>query len=287
MDENLLFRSVQQLAQATYALSEADLERDYAWLYHDDEGLRFALIGSYQELRDLAATLADDRAKHGPAITRAQRVLAQYHTAYRDLQAVLFGLPDDHAGQAPAEGEWPVRLAVAHMLNTERNFFGRIWWAVERQRAADNRPLEMPDEELLAFAGPRVSDDETLMSGPFAELMSFYDAFHARVLATFVDMADAELGAPSVWWEDAEIPAEFRLHRFDAHLRQHTIQIEKTLDAIGQSPSEARRLLRLIYAALAEAEGATLGAPEIRVGLREAIASAIAARAGEVGAIVR
>jgi hypothetical protein len=49
------------------------------------------------------------------------------------------------------------------------------------------------------------------------------------------------------------------LHRFDAHLRQHTIQAEKTILAVIGAPSEARRLVRIIYAALAEVEGILFG----------------------------
>jgi hypothetical protein len=55
------------------------------------------------------------------------------------------------------------------------------------------------------------------------------------------------------------MPVQFRLLRFDSHLRQHTIQVEKTLEATGRGPNEARRLIRILYAALAELEAALLG----------------------------
>ena len=78
----------------------------------------------------------------------------------------------------------------------------------------------------------------------------------------------------------------FRLHRFDSHLRQHVVQIEKTLESIGRSPNEAQRLLRLIYAALAEVEGATIGDWEVGAALRHEAAEEIAARAGEIADIL-
>jgi hypothetical protein len=84
MQPTALAQAVFAFAQVTHSLGEADLERDFAWRYHD-EGLRFALIGAYHELRDLAATTAAERAAYGHPITIAQRVLAQYHLAYRDL----------------------------------------------------------------------------------------------------------------------------------------------------------------------------------------------------------
>ena len=56
------------------------------------------------------------------------------------------------------------------------------------------------------------------------------------------------------------MPIEFRLHRFDAHLRQHTIQVEKTLLAVLGFPSEAKQLVRIVCAALADVEGILIGA---------------------------
>src|SRR5512138_3856720 len=120
-----LAAAVAAFAQATAGIADADLERDYAWRYHDEEGLRFALIGAYHELRDLAATTATERAAHGPAITLAQRVLAQYHAAYRDLQAILLGVSDADASREPAPGEWPLWVVVWHIMGAEQSFFPR------------------------------------------------------------------------------------------------------------------------------------------------------------------
>src|SRR3712207_1464816 len=92
MPISALSAAVAAFAQATMHIPDAGLERDYTWRYHDEEGLRFALIGTYHELRDVAANAAAERAARGPAITLAQRVLAEYHAAYRDLQAALLSV---------------------------------------------------------------------------------------------------------------------------------------------------------------------------------------------------
>jgi hypothetical protein len=123
------------------------------------------------------------------------------------------------------------------------------------------------------------------MTGQLSELLAYYDAMHERVLRDLSGLADEDLGAISLWWEaewldDGDVPVGFRLHRFDAHLRQHTIQVDKTLAQLGLAPSEAKRLLRYVYAALAEAEGAALGA-EVPSGWSD-VAAGIAARADEV-----
>ena len=102
------------------------------------------------------------------------------------------------------------------------------------------------------------------------------------------DVTEEELAWPARYWEGYDMPLRFRLHRFDAHLRQHTIQVDKTLLALGHELTEARRLLRLIYAALAEVEGALIGAPDpVALDLRRQTAAAIADRTHEIAAILK
>jgi hypothetical protein len=46
-----------------------------------------------------------------------------------------------------------------------------------------------------------------------------------------------------------------RLHRFAAHLVEHTIQCEKTLTSLGWQPTEGRRIARRLAALVGEVEG--------------------------------
>lgn len=274
--ETTLAAAVAELAAATQALPDAALERDYTWRYHE-EGLRFALIGSYHELCTLAVDLAAARSAHGPAITIAQRVLGQYHGGYRDLQALLLGVDDATAQRAPAPEEWPIVATLGHMHDTARQFFGRCWHAAEMQRAGATEPLEMDDEALAGFAGPPIAHES---APPTLEAVrARFDALHARILTELSPISDAETLAPSLWWEDEPIPVRYRLQRFDAHLRQHTIQIEKAREALGVPLTEAQRLLRYSFAALAEVETSTLGTDDLLNDEREAAARVITARA--------
>jgi hypothetical protein len=78
----------------------------------------------------------------------------------------------------------------------------------------------------------------------------------------------------------------FRLHRFDSHVRQHVIQVDKTIAALGQSPNEAKRLVRLIYAALADVNAALIGAWDVAEGSRHELAQTIRARAEEIAGLL-
>jgi uncharacterized damage-inducible protein DinB len=260
-DQMEIAQAVFEYARMTRAFTDADLERVWDWGdYH--EGVRFAFFRAYEDLRQLATRLVTYRRMADQPQTTAQLCLAQYLAAFRDLQAVLLGVDDVLAEQVPAEGEWSVRQVVPHILGAERSFFAVIRYALERSRLADDRPIVMPDEAFDQFWASDGFESQ-LSQGSLSGLMAYYDAWHQTVLQEFSSVSEAELHLPSIFWESQPMPVEFRLHRFDSHLRQHTVQIEKALESMGHKPSETLRLLRLIYAALAEVEGARLGADEI------------------------
>src|SRR5689334_17648854 len=104
MIEMTLSAAVDHFADITHALPDADLVREWAWQAYRD-GVRYAFFRTYEELRELAASTAAERAESGPAITLAQRALSLYHAAYRDMWALLIGLPDAELDRLPAEEE--------------------------------------------------------------------------------------------------------------------------------------------------------------------------------------
>ena len=254
--------AVELLVRKTIGLSDEDMSRAWAWRMYDEEGLRFALLMTHHELRDLAVRLAAAREEQP---TQAARVLAQYHQAYRDLGAVLACVRDDDLDRAPADGEWPVREVAKHMLGAEYGFLTVCRFGLQRYRASQIG--EPSDEDWNAYSAPHQAErKEVLSSLDGASGEAIRDAFariHMRVLRELGDMTDREIDAPAWFW-DGEMPLRFRLHRFEEHLRQHTIQLDKTLAAIGRSPTEAHRLVRNVYNALADVESERTPAPELR-----------------------
>jgi hypothetical protein len=113
-------------------------------------------------------------------------------------------------------------------------------------------------------------------------MMACDRALHQQIIEEFSKITDQELDLPSTFWEETRFPIRHRLHRYEAHFVQHTVQIDKTLVAIGQTPSESKRLLRKIYAALAEAEGWMIGIENIDEAAILATASSILERTKEI-----
>ncbi|MBL7163877.1 MAG: DinB family protein [Anaerolineales bacterium] len=288
MAEMKLIEAVERFALVTSKLTDEELEIAWQWRTFD-ANVRFAFFQTYEDLRTLAAKLISQRTSGSKLITTAQRSLAQYHSAYRDLQAILLGADEELLDIPPEQDEWPLRATLGHIMAAEREFFARIWFAVQQHRQDAEQAeeaTEMTSEEVEEFVGSYDDFERTMNRLSLAGILAFYDSLHKRVLREITDIRGLELEAPSLWWEGIPLSVEYRLHRLDSHLRQHTIQVEKTLEALTQPPSEALRLLRLIYAALADVEGVIVG--DWLLGQREQqeLAATIQQRAEEIEGIV-
>jgi DinB superfamily len=278
MFDTRLTQAVEDFAALMLPLSEKDMEREWGWKDHDEEGIRFAFFVTLQELRNLAVTLSALRPKPTPA----QHILRQYHTAYMDLQAAILGVSNEDAERASAEGEWPVQRAYAHLLGTDINFSIVVRYALERHRAGTWSPERYSDADADRLAG--ISDENylALVQGPLSGMVAFHRELHRGIAEEFSGITDQELELPSTYWEETRFPIRHRLHRYEAHLAQHTVQIDKILVAIGQTPTESKRLLRQIFAALAEAEGMMIGTETRDDTPVRATTSSIAERTNEI-----
>jgi uncharacterized damage-inducible protein DinB len=267
--------AVEALARATVDLPDSEMGRTWVWHEYDDEGLRFSLLMAQHELRDLAVRLAALR----PAPpSQAQRILGQYHHAYRDLTGALAGLFDDDLDRIPREGEWPVREVLRHMLGAEYGFLSVIRYELAPDRPRDPREAE---ERIGSWRDEHGYRGPATLEGGAAEVRNAMYEIHRRVLRELGGLLDAELERKAMFWDGAK-PIRFRLHRFEAHMIQHTVQVDKTLVWIDRAPTEARRLIRVLYRDLAAVEMLTsnsFGQKE-----RDEVAKTIAARAAEIGA---
>jgi hypothetical protein len=254
-------QAVEALVRKTVGLSDAQMGEPWKWREYDEEGLRFALLMTHHELRDLAVRLAAKRTGR----TQAQAILAQYHQAYRDLSGVLASARDGDLDTVPAPEEWPVREVLKHMLGAEYGFLRVCSFALQRRKAGNG--AEPSDAEWEASGPPfveaRDAATKSLASASVEGARNVFADVHIRVLKDLGAIADADIEAPAWFW-DGEMPLRFRLHRFEEHLRQHTIQLDKTLAMIDRAPTEAHRLIRNVYNALADVEMEPSADPEVR-----------------------
>lgn len=278
-----LIQAVEDFATVMLPLSEETLEKEWIWKDHDEEGVRFAFFVTLQELRQLAVTLSTLRSKP----TSAQHILGQYHASYLDLQAAIIGISAQDAEKVFAEGEWSVRRVYAHILGADIGFTAVIRYALEGHRNGNWKPEQMSEEDETRLDGLSEDAYKSLLKGPLDGMLSYHRKFHPEIIDEFSQITDTELELPSTFWEKTRFSIRHRLHRYEAHFAQHIIQMDKTLAAIGQPPSESKRLIRKVYAALAEAERMMIHAEKMDDAAILATASSINERTKEIEGLLR
>jgi hypothetical protein len=286
MFNNTVSGSIYRFAELVQGLADSDLEREWIWGSYKSEGVRFAYFRNYEELRELAVALHQARVASGAPLSDAQRILAQYHSAYMDLQGVLLVVDSGYDEMPPAEGEWPLRRIIAHIVGADLGFYVIVKYALDRHRQGLDPLVKIEDETWLGIAGMDESELDAMMDGSLPGLQSFHGDLHRRILTDLAEIDAAEIEKPSRFWEDEPMSLRFRMHRFDSHMRQHTIQVEKTLQRVGHIPNESQRLLRLIFFALAQVEEVSIGTGRNHEVLLIQLAERIDRRTHEIGSIL-
>lgn len=129
-------------------------------------------------------------------------------------------------------------------------------------RAGKPWDIELTDEDYDHYLETNEAEFTALLNSQLSGFRQHHAEFYGKVLAMAAQIQDGELDLPVRFWEEKRYSLRFRLHRFASHLRQHTIQVEKTLAALGYPlGTESQLLLRQVFLAWANFENAGLGAP--------------------------
>ena len=240
---NKLEPTIQDFANHLSSLPDDVLEKDWPWQSYDSEGVRFGILRIIEMLEALNA-----RERANKKLGETEAFLTTYRQAYWDLQAVVWGLNEDYAIQPPAEGEWDVRTAYAHILSGELGFFGVLKFSLNHHRSSSwSVGLKLSEDDWDQLLEIDEKAYAQLMQADLATLRNVHREWHQRILTEISNVEDVELDLPSRYWEAESYPIRFRLGRFASHLRQHTIQIEKSLKTLGALPGENNQLLRHIF----------------------------------------
>ena len=249
--------TVYEFVNIIQPLSEVELETTWKWKGYN-EGIRFANFRVYEELRKLAVKLRAERIKLGNPISITQDILAQHHQAYFDLQALIVGGDEANIDFKKNEDEWSLRNTLQHSIEGEWSFLMSIETGLNRFRNNEEQ-VKFTREDWTQHFEVRGGFSDAYFEKPLKDILSLFERIHNEIGEIFSDIKNDELEHKVIFWEEELLPIQFRLHRFDAHLRQHSIQAEKILLAAGHDFSEARLLCRRIFNALAEVEGTQFG----------------------------
>jgi len=200
----------------------SELRFRLAWLAEGDEGRRVRIV----------TTLAEA----GLPLSAVHQALVLAGEARGRLTGALIGLPDAAFDLPPGNGEWTVRQTLGHAVATDLRYAIAVDYAVERERSGSGGPLRPPDSTLPT------RDGAAQAGGSPSELLARLESVRDDVTLRFAAIPDNLLGAPTNWvsWD---LDVRFRLHRFAAHDREHTIQLRKIVRAIGFAQTEPQLLL--------------------------------------------
>jgi hypothetical protein len=213
-------------------LRDADLERSWTWPGRGPADLRnafFYLLMEEQAALVVAATPTNE----------ADRILALAQRSFGDLRGLLLAVPDALLDPEPAPGEWSIRRTMSHTIGVERSYRANTQHALLRH---DDEPLTLP-------ADRRPKPDPADTAGDALAIVAAVARRRSETDAALAGTEAAELSRPSEWSATEtsfDVDVRFRLHRFGAHLVEHTQQVEKTLRALGQGESDAQAYVRQI-----------------------------------------
>ena len=268
-------------ARDVLALDDAELPRPWAWIGGSEEEVRY---GAYRAAEALEHGERDARrlvAAGAAADTEASRILAPSTAARWDLDGLLLGLADADLDADPGGGEWPIRLVLGHTLTSQLAYgLGSTWWLANRFDAADPALPASPPDELYDV----LPEEETSAgTGGVDDVRALLDGAVDLIAERLAGIPDASL-ANAARWSGYAVTVGFRLARCSSHIREHTIQVDKTLDLLGRRRTETQRLARLLLATYGRAEEAVFGRQAPDPALARIASAAAEAREAAAGA---
>jgi hypothetical protein len=282
-------RDVLAAMEALTSISDQSLTMPWAWTGDSVEGEEVR-YGFYRiaEAFELAETEAGSLLRSASIERgRAADRIAPGTAAAWDLRGLLAPIPLALWDADPGGDEWTIRRTLGHVIGGQRQYaVGTGWWLDKRFGVDDlTRPSFIPDElwdELPSEEAEAVGTASEVLE----RLTDVLDLGTERLAGLSEDQV--ALGGR---WGGYPIDIDFRLGRWSSHIREHTIQVEKTFVMVSHQPTEVERVIRHILAVWGRAESVVYGSPADVAGAAMRVLSTAAASsrvtAAEIASIAR
>ena len=246
------------------AIPEAALTLPWSWIGGSEEEVRY---GAYRAAEALEQAEIEARATVTVANAQERRaaLLIGAATAARwDLYGLLLPLDERLLDADPGGSEWSIRLVLGHVIGGQRFYgWGTAWWQTQGYDVTDpGLPTGAP--EWLWATMPDEATTEA--AGSVDVLRSRMDAVLDLSAERLAGLPDDRVALGSRW-SGFPVTIGFRFGRWSSHIREHSIQVEKTLALLGRAPTEPARLVRNMLSAYGRAEAVVFG----REGVNDAV----------------
>lgn len=254
------------------AIPESALERHWAWTGGSEADVRYGIYRLHESFEQAEIEASRRLRSGGGDAGLAAALIAPSGAARWDLHGVLAPLADAQIDADPGGGEWSIRQTLGHFVNGQRAYgWSTAWW--QEQGLALDDP-DLPKKLADDFWADLPDEEGAEQSGSIDDIRDRLDAIVDLCAQRLAAMPEDRLVHGSRWSGFA-VPISFRLTRWSSHIREHTIQVEKTLAMLGRVPTEPERLVRLTLAAYGRAEAVLLGQPDAE-GAAQIIRAAVA-----------
>lgn len=233
------------------AIPDSALAGDWMWNRGENE-VRYGYYRVYEQLEEAAGAVRRILAATDPEPEPAVDPIAAATAARWDLHGLLASVTDADLDRDPGGGEWTLRQTFAHVVEVQRAYsWLTAWWLGKRHEP--ELPKRVPVEITAGLP-----DGASNGLGTLAEIRERLDVLLDSGAGRLAGLGHDEVAAHARW-SGTVVTVGFRLWRWSSHLREHTIQVEKTLVMLDEPPSEAQRLVRMVVAAYGRLEAAAYG----------------------------
>ena len=237
------------------AIPDAALERRWTWLPSDiDEiDVRYGIYRIHESLESAIASITYGRGdgasqRLGPAVPALQAMVV----ARWELHGALAPLSDADWDADTGADEWTVRQTVGHIIGSQRSYgWSNAWFLSQGFRTGE--AMWAPPGTL-----PEEPPEEHEAAGSVAEVRARLDEVVDVNIAASAALGGDDLRVDARW-AGMHVPIDFRLGRYGSHIREHTVQVDKTLALTGRQPTEVERICRLILGSYGRLEALFVG----------------------------
>lgn len=257
------------------AIPESALTRVWTWIGGSAEEVRYSGYRAAEALEQAEIEARTLTAAPDGLAGQTARIVGPATAARWDLHGLLLPLDDAVLDADPGGGEWSLRLVLGHIINSQRGYaWANAWIQAHGADTADpSRRIRVPD-----FVWDALPDEATTEAeGTVDDLRTRLDDVLDLGTERLAGVADDRLAIRAIW-SGFPVTLGFRFGRWASHIREHSIQVQKTFALIGYAPDERAFLVRNLLSAYGRAESVVFGRAAVDDAVERVVKGAAEAR---------
>jgi hypothetical protein len=247
----MLRAAVEDAGRQLLAVGDDHLEAQWRWPGSTSEvDIRYGFYRLFELIEEAGAAVGAALATGEVAAAPGGRRGAAATVARWSLHGLLLPLSDADLDRDPGNKEWTIRETLGHTLQSQQ-FYGSFtaWWLTQAPT-----PAAIPPDSLTYVVPPEAE----LSAGSITDIRARLDALLDLAMARLGGLDESHVAVPARW-SGGEVTVGFRIGRWASHIREHTIQVEKTLVMLDRPTTEVERLVRIMFEAYGRLEETVFG----------------------------